>query len=128
MCRVHYLLKTEPGAYSFDNLVRDGETVWDGVENPTALKYMREMKKGDHVVVYHTGDEKRAVGTATVSSVELDGKTPVIKIQAGKQLPEGKTLAAIKAEAVFTDSPLVRQGRLSVVPLTPEQWKWITHS
>lgn len=125
---MHYLLKTEPSAYSFDDLVRDHETVWDGVANAAALKHLREMKTGDHAVIYHTGDEKRAVGTASILSVELDGKTPVVKIRAGKPVPEGKTLAAMKESSVFAESPLIRQGRLSVVPLTGEQWKWITHN
>lgn len=124
---MHYLLKTEPSSYSFDDLTRDQETVWDGVSNPTAVKHLREMKSGDHAVIYHTGDEKRAVGTATVLSVEVEGKTPTVKLRAGKPVPEGKTLAAMKEDRLFSDSPLVRQGRLSVVPLTPAQWTWITH-
>ena len=119
-----YLLKTEPSVYSFADLVRDQATVWDGVSNPVAVKHLREMKTGDRVVIYHTGDEKRVVGTATVVSVNVaDAKNPQVKIKAGDAIPTAKTLAEIKANKTFTDSPLVRQGRLSVVPLTKEQWK-----
>ncbi len=121
-----FLLKTEPSAYSFADLQRDKQTVWDGVSNPTAVKNLREMKAGDQLIVYHTGDEKRAVGTATVVSVDAsDPKKPLVKINAGKAIASPKTLAEIKADTRFKDSPLVRQARLSVVPLTPAQHKFL---
>jgi predicted RNA-binding protein with PUA-like domain len=122
-----YLLKTEPSVYSFENLLRDQATVWDGVTNPVAVKHLREMKAGDRLVIYHTGDEKTAVGTASVVSVDgSDPKTPMVRIKAGKGIGGAKTLADIKAQKLFADSPLVRQGRLSVVPLTAAQYDFLT--
>jgi predicted RNA-binding protein with PUA-like domain len=119
---MYYLLKTEPSVYSFADLQRDASTVWDGVTNPAAVKNLREMKSGDQLVIYHTGDEKRAVGTATVVSVNAaDPKTPLVKIKSGKPLPSPITLAEMKSNPRFKDSPLVRQSRLSVVPLTEAQ-------
>lgn len=124
---MHYLLKTEPEAYSFANLERDRETVWDGVTNPVAVRHLREMKPGDKLVIYHTGDERQAVGTATVQSVDSsDSKSPIVKIRAGHALKQPRTLASIKEHKIFADSPLVRQGRLSVVPLNAEQYAWLT--
>ncbi|MBV8631906.1 MAG: EVE domain-containing protein [Silvibacterium sp.] len=121
-----YLLKTEPGVYSFADLEREGETVWDGVTNPVAVKFLRGMKPGDELVIYHTGDEKTAVGTAKVLSVDDANPTvPVVRIKAGKPVKHTHTLAEIKANKLFADSPLVRQGRLSVVPLTEAQHKWL---
>lgn len=121
-----YLLKTEPSVYSFSDLKRDGETVWDGVTNPAAVKHLREMHPKDRLIIYHTGEEKAAVGTATVVSVDAgDPKVPLVRIRAGKQIAS-RTLAEIKAEKLFRESPLVRQGRLSVVPLTDEQFEWLT--
>jgi predicted RNA-binding protein with PUA-like domain len=121
-----YLLKTEPTVYSFADLEREGTTIWDGVTNPTAVKHLREMKPGERLVIYHTGDEKSAVGTATVVSVDAsDPKVPKVKIKVGRAIAKPKTLAEIKARAAFAESPLVRQGRLSVVPLTPEQFGWL---
>ena len=121
-----YLLKTEPSVYSFSNLEREKTTIWDGVTNPTAVKHLREMKPGDRLVIYHTGEEKSAVGMASVVSVDAsDPKTPQVKIKVGKPIAKPKTLAEIKAHKLFADSPLVRQGRLSVVPLTPAQYSSI---
>ena len=118
-----YLLKTEPSEYSFADLRRDEETIWDGVSNPVALKNLRAMKPGDKLVIYETGDVKSAVGTASVLSVDAsDAKNPRVKIKAGKGVTP-VTLATIKANKLFADSPLVRQGRLSVVPLSEEQHK-----
>jgi predicted RNA-binding protein with PUA-like domain len=126
---MNYLLKTEPSVYSFADLQREQTTIWDGVTNPVALKNMRGMKPGDQLFVYHTGDEKSAVGTATVVSVDdSDAKNPQVKIKAGKPLAKPVTLAAMKANKLFADSPLVRQGRLSVVPLTDAQHKFILGS
>src|SRR5215472_3156457 len=122
-----YLLKTEPSEYSFANLQRDKATVWDGVHNPVALRNLGAMTPGTRLVVYHTGDEKMAVGSAAVISVDVSNpKDPKIKIQAGKPIPKPMTLAQIKANKLFADSPLVRQGRLSVVPLTKEQYDYLT--
>jgi predicted RNA-binding protein with PUA-like domain len=122
----YYLLKTEPTVYSFANLQRDKQTQWDGVSNPTAVKNLREMKPGDQLIIYHTGDEKTAVGTASVVSVKVtDLKLPVVEIKAGKSIAEPKSLAEIKSQKLFNDSPLVRQGRLSVVPLTAAQYEWL---
>ena len=122
-----YLLKTEPSVYSFADLERERQTVWDGVTNPAAVKHLREMKPGERLVIYHTGDEKAAVGSATVISVDAkDPKVPLVKIKAGKAIAEPKTLSGIKATPMFADSPLVRQGRLSVVPLTAAQYKHLT--
>ena len=121
-----YLLKTEPSTYSFADLQHDKQTIWDGVTNPVAVKNLREMKKGDELVLYHTGDEKRTVGTATVLAVDAgDPKKPLVKIQAGKALPSSKTLAELKADRRFRESPLVKQTRLSVVPLTKEQFEFL---
>ena len=122
-----YLLKTEPSAYSFADLQRDKQTNWDGVSNPVALRYLREMKSGDRLIIYETGDHKTAVGTATVVSVDpSDPRNPVVKIKAGKALPKPVSLAEVKAKPLFADSPLVRQGRLSVVPLIEAQYKFLT--
>ncbi len=122
-----YLLKTEPTAYSFADLQRDKSTVWDGVTNPVALKHLRETRPGDRLVIYHTGDEKSAVGTASVVSLDAaDPKNPQVKIKAGTALDKPVTLAEVKANKLFADSPLVRQGRLSVVPLNTAQYKFLT--
>lgn len=123
---MYYLLKTEPSEYSFADLERDRETTWDGVSNPVALRNLREMPPGSRLVVYHTGDEKRVVGTASVVSVDAgDPKNPRVKIKAEKPLARPVTLAEIKANKAFADSPLVRQGRLSVVPLTEAQYRFL---
>jgi predicted RNA-binding protein with PUA-like domain len=122
-----YLLKTEPSTYSFADLQRDKTTIWDGVSNPVALKNLRGMKPGERLVIYHTGDEKSAVGTAAVVSVDAtDPRNPQVKIKAGKSNSKPVTLAEVKASAVFSESPLVRQGRLSVVPLNEAQYKFLT--
>ena len=121
-----YLLKTEPSVYSFADLEREGETIWDGVTNPVAVRFLRGMKSGDELVIYHTGDEKTVVGTAKVVSVDASNlSVPVVRIKAGKPVKQPHTLAEIKANKLFADSPLVRQGRLSVVPLTEPQHKWL---
>ena len=121
-----YLLKTEPSVYSFANLEKEKTTIWDGVTNPVAVKHLRQMKPGERLVIYHTGDEKSAVGTATVVSVDAtDARNPQVKIKVGRGIAAPKTLAEIKAHKLFADSPLVRQGRLSVVTLSEAQWKWL---
>jgi predicted RNA-binding protein with PUA-like domain len=122
-----YLLKTEPSTYSFADLQKEGTTVWDGVTNPVAVKNLRGMKSGDKLVIYHTGDEKSVIGTASVVSVDAsDLKNPRVTIKAGKSLATQYTLAELKANSKFKDSPLVRQSRLSVVPLTDEQLAFLT--
>ena len=124
-----YLLKTEPTTYSFADLQKDGATIWDGVSNPVALRNLGNMQPGDRLIIYHTGDDKSAVGTATVVSVDAaDPKNPQVKIQAAKSLAKPIALAQMKANSLFADSPLVRQGRLSVVPLNKAQYKAITGS
>jgi predicted RNA-binding protein with PUA-like domain len=124
-----YLLKTEPSEYSFADLQKSDTTIWDGVSNPVALKHLRAMEKGNKLVIYHTGDERTAVGTATVEANDpSDPRNPRVKIKAGKAIASPKTLAEIKANKLFADSPLLRQGRLSVVPLSKEQYAWLTGS
>ncbi len=121
-----FLLKTEPSVYSFADLQRDGETIWDGVTNPTAMKHLREMEPGEKLVIYHTGDERQAVGSATVIHVNAkDPKVPLVKIKVGKPSATPRTLAEIKEHKLFADSALVKQGRLSVVPLTEQQYAWL---
>ena len=122
-----YLLKTEPSEYSFADLQRDKATIWDGVTNPVAVRNLREMPPGTLLIIYETGDRKSAVGTALVVSVDAaDPKKPLVKIKVGKPLPQPVTLAEIKANKLFADSPLVHIGRLSVVPLTKAQYKFLT--
>lgn len=123
-----YLLKSEPDVYSFDDLMRDGETVWDGIKNAQALITLRNMKRGETCVIYHSNVGKAAVGTAKVVSVKAspdDPKTPIVRLKAGKRLKREKTLAEIREAPVFKDSLLFRQFRLSVVPLTEAQFDWL---
>lgn len=123
-----YLLKTEPSTYSFVDLQREKTTVWDGVSNPVAVKNLARMKPGERLVIYHTGDQKSAVGTASVVSVDAsDVRNPRVTIKVGKAIGKPVTLAAAKASDVFSESPLVRQGRLSVVPLNEKQYKFLTN-
>jgi predicted RNA-binding protein with PUA-like domain len=123
----YYLLKTEPSEYSFAQLQKDGQTLWDGVSNPVALKNLREMKPGTKLVIYETGDHKSVVGMASVVSVDVSNpKNPAVDIKVGKPIAKPTSLAEIKANKLFADSPLVRQGRLSVVPLTEEQYQALT--
>lgn len=123
---MNYLLKTEPSEYSFADLQRDKETIWDGVSNPVALKNLRAMKAGDRLIIYETGAIKSAVGTATVVSVDAsDAKNPRVKIKVGKALARPVTLAEVKANKLFAESPLVRQGRLSVVLLDDKQYGFL---
>jgi predicted RNA-binding protein with PUA-like domain len=122
-----YLLKTEPGTYFFDDLLRDGETVWDGITNNQALMTLRQMRKGERLVIYHSNVGKAAVGTAKVVSVDAaDPRNPIVRIQAGKRLQRERTLDEMRAAEVFQGSILFRQFRLSVVPLTGEQYDWLT--
>ena len=127
-----WLLKTEPSTYGYDDLEKEGRAVWDGVKNPFALRNLREMKVGDRVVVYHTGDQKAAVGLAEVTREAYpdpkakDPRLLVVDLKPKGRLAAPVTLATIKQQAIFADSPLVRQGRLSVVRLTAPQWKALT--
>jgi predicted RNA-binding protein with PUA-like domain len=125
-----YLLKSEPDSYSFDDLLRDGETTWDGIKNPQALITLRNMKPGEQCILYHSNTGKAAIGTAKVVSVTLDadGKTPLVRLKAGKRLKREKPLAEIREAPVFQGSLLFRQFRLSVVPLTDAQFDWLLHA
>lgn len=121
-----YLLKTEPGTYSVEDLEREGETLWDGVSNPVAVRNLAGMQRGEMLVIYHTGDEKRTVGLAKVVQVNAsDPKQPQVRIKFVKKTKTPRTLGEIKANRIFADSLLVRQGRLSVVPLTEAQYAWL---
>ncbi len=124
-----YLLKTEPDKYSFNDLVREGETVWDGIKSPQALITLRKMKPGEVCVIYHSNVGKAAVGLATVAAVTLDedGKTPRVILRASERLRREVPLAAMREAGVFAGSLLFRQFRLSVVPLTDEQFDWLVH-
>jgi predicted RNA-binding protein with PUA-like domain len=122
----YWLLKSEPGDYAFADLERDGRTVWDGIRNNAALKHMRAMQPGDQALIYHTGKERQAVGLAEVVSPPY-GDPLVVDVQAVRRLAQPVTLAAIKADPFFADFALVRQGRLSVVPVSAEQWERLLH-
>ena len=123
-----WLLKTEPSSYAYAELEREKKAVWDGVRNPVALKNLRAMKEGDRAVIYHTGDEKAAVGLALVTRAAYpdpraaNPKLVVVELKATGRLPRPVSLAEMRAMTVFAESPLLRQGRLSVVPLTAAQW------
>ena len=124
-----FLVKTEPSTYSFAALQRDKRTVWDGVSNPVALKHLATIRKGDTVVVYHTGDEKQAVGLAEAVSDAYpdpklkDPKRPVVDLAADRLLPKPVTLVQVKADAVLKTTPLARQPRLSVMPFSEAEFK-----
>jgi len=126
-----WLLKTEPSAYSFDQLERDGRTTWDGVKNPMALKNMREIARGDRLLIYHTGDEKAVIGLAEATSEAYpDPKKKsaglvVIDLQAGKRLARPVTLKELKAIPALATFPLVRLPRLSVMPVSASEWREI---
>ena len=121
-----YLLKTEPGEYSFNDLRKDGRTEWTGITNAAALINLRKMKAGDELIIYHTGSERLAVGTARVISVDMsEPKTPVVTIEAGKPVARPIGLDEIKQAKIFRDSPLLKIGRLSVVPLSDTQYEFL---
>ncbi|MBM4186465.1 MAG: EVE domain-containing protein [Gemmatimonadetes bacterium] len=127
----YWLLKTEPSTYGFSDLARAGRASWDGVANPVALKHLRAMAVGDRCFIYHTGDEKRIVGLATVTKAAYpdpklgDPKMVVVDLEAGDSLRRPVTLAEVKADPRFGDWELVRQSRLSVMPVSPQRWKAI---
>jgi predicted RNA-binding protein with PUA-like domain len=124
-----FLVKTEPGTYSFADLVRDQRTVWDGVSNPAALKHLAAIRKGDAVIIYHTGAEKQAVGLAVAASdaypdpKQKDPKRPVVDLAADRALPEPVTLAQVKADPVLKGTDLARLPRLSVMPFSEPHFK-----
>lgn len=128
----YWLLKTEPDCYSYDDLERDKKTAWDGVANNLALKYLRLMKKGDLALIYHTGEERQAVGVAEVISDPYvdpklnDPKMVVVDVKSKKRLPKPVTLAEVKANKALQDFLLVKMGRLSVMPVTDDQWRMLT--
>jgi predicted RNA-binding protein with PUA-like domain len=125
----YWILKTEPSTYSFDHLLRDRRTVWDGITNALALKHVRSMAKGDQVMVYHTGDEKAIIGLATIVRAPYadpkadDPKLAVVDVEAGTRLPTPVSLATVKADPAFADLGLVRMSRLSVIPVPPVHWR-----
>ena len=125
---MRWLVKEEPTHYNFDQFVSDGSTVWSGVRNPLAQKNLRGMKKGDRVFYYHTGDQKAIVGTAKVTGTaypdpdDKSGKLVVVELVPEKKLKRPVTLAEIKASGQFGDFALVRMPRLSVMPVTEDQW------
>ena len=126
-----WLVKTEPGTYSWDDLAREKSTVWDGVSNATALIHLRAMSKGDDVLIYHTGDEKAVVGTATVGAnaypdpKQDDERLVVVELKVGEKLANPITLAQIKADTAFKGFDLVRISRLSVMPVPEPMWNRI---
>jgi predicted RNA-binding protein with PUA-like domain len=125
----HWLLKTEPSAYSFADLERDKKAVWDGVSNALALKHLRSMKRGDLAFIYHTGDEKRIVGIAEITSdpypdpKEKDARLVVVDLKPRERMSGPVTLSEVKADGEFRDFELVRMGRLSVMPVSESRWK-----
>lgn len=128
---MRWLVKEEPENYSYAQFLKDGGTVWAGVKNPVAQRNLRSMKKGDRVFFYHTGKEKAVIGTATVSATaypdpkDKSGKLVVVALAAGQALERPVTLAEIKADKRFASMPLVRISRLSVQPVTDEEWDMI---
>jgi predicted RNA-binding protein with PUA-like domain len=125
----YWLVKTEPSTYSFGDLLAERRTAWTGVKNPQAQLHLRAMRRGDGVAVYHTGGEKAVVGTAVVAGAprpdptDRDGKRVAVDLEPARPLPSPVALATLRAAGVFAGSPLLLQGRLSVVPLTAAQWK-----
>ena len=128
---MNWLVKEEPENYSYTTFLNDRTTVWAGVRNPVAQRHLRDMKKGDRVFFYHTGKEKQIVGTATVAKTaypdpkDKAGSLVVVELAAGKALKRPVTLAEVKADKRFADMPLVRIARLSVQPVTDDQWEMI---
>lgn len=129
-----WLVKTDPDTYSFADLVREKKARWDGVANPLALKHLRAMAEADEVLVYETGDVKAIVGTAVVARgpypdpEQKDQRFVVVDLRAGKALLRPVTLAEVRGDAFFRDFSLVRMGRLSVIPVSEEQWKRLVPS
>jgi predicted RNA-binding protein with PUA-like domain len=128
---MNWLFKEEPTHYSYDSLVKDKRTVWSGVKNPLAQKHLRSVRKGDRIFYYHTGDEKSVVGIAKAlddaypDPTDKTGKQSVVDVAPVKKLPQPVTLASIKADGAFKTFPLVRISRLSVMPVTDDEWEAI---
>ena len=128
---MRWLVKEEPEHYNYDQFAEDGSTIWSGVRNPVAQKNLRAMKKGDRVFYYHTGKEKAIIGTARVITPaypdpnDKSGKLMVVELAPDRKLKRPVTLAEIKASGAFADFALVRVPRLSVMPVTDEQWEAI---
>jgi predicted RNA-binding protein with PUA-like domain len=128
---MNWLVKEEPTHYSFDDLVRDGRTVWSGVRNPLAQKHLRSMHQGDRIFFYHTGDVKAIVGIAKAASAPYPDPSGsaeqmhAIDVVPVRKLKSPVTLAAVKADKSFSSFPLVRMSRLSVMPVTDVEWKRI---
>lgn len=124
----YWILKTEPSSYAFDDLERDGQTVWDGVANAQALINMRQMQPGDEALIYHSGDERAIVGQAQIISAPYadpnlgEPKRVVVDVRAGRRLVQPVPLSTIKVDPTFAQLGLVRQSRLSVVPVSKELW------
>ena len=124
-----WLLKTEPTVYSFADLERDGRTVWDGITNNAALKHIRSVREGDEALVYHTGEERAAVGIARIATAPYpdphvgDPRLVVFDLEPVRRLPRPVTLAEVKADPAFAGFALVREPRLSVMPVPPALWK-----
>jgi predicted RNA-binding protein with PUA-like domain len=127
----YWLLKTEPDCYSWDNLIRDKKTVWDGITNALALKHLRTAKKGDLALIYHTGDERTAIGVAEITSNSYpdpkgdDDRLAVVDLKPKRKLAHGVTISDIKADPAFTGWDFIRNSRLSVVPVPEKMWKRI---
>jgi predicted RNA-binding protein with PUA-like domain len=125
---MNWLFKEEPTHYGYDSLVKDKRTVWSGVKNPLAQKHLRSVKKGDRIFYYHTGDEKsvvgiaKALGDAYADPTDKSGKQSVVDVAPVKKLAQPVTLASIKADAAFKTFPLVRISRLSVMPVSDDEW------
>jgi predicted RNA-binding protein with PUA-like domain len=125
----HWLFKTEPSVYSFQQLQKDKKTVWDGVANNLALKHLKDIKKGDLIFIYHTGDERQAVGIARAlggaypDPSKKDPKLLVVDVEAVKPLPRPVTLAQVKADKQLANFDLVRNSRLSIMKVSDEQWE-----
>lgn len=126
-----WLFKTEPECYSWDDLIRDKKTVWDGVTNALALKHIRSIKKGDLAFIYHTGEERTVIGIAEVVSApyadprEEDERLTVVDVKPKRKLAQGVTISDIKADPTFAGWDFIRNGRLSVVPTPDKMWKRI---
>jgi predicted RNA-binding protein with PUA-like domain len=128
---MNWLIKEEPEHYSFDDLVRDGRTSWSGVRNPLAQKHLQSMRKGDRIFFYHTGAVKAVVGIAKAAGApypdlsDPSGKLHAVDVAPVKKLKSPVTLSAVKADKAFASFPLVRMSRLSVMPVTDEEWNRI---
>ena len=128
---MNWLFKEEPTHYSYDDLVRDGKTSWTGVRNPLAQKHLRSVQKGDRIFFYHTGDQKsvvgvaRALGAAYPDPADKTGKLVAVDVGPVKKLPKPVTLASVKADKSFATFPLVRMARLSVMPVSDDEWERI---